>query len=154
MVLSAETGGTVSTSDEASRITIVSNIKVDDLVYDKDLNRLTMSVRESQGSPALFEIGVPKELVADPSDVVIEIDGTSFGSKLADSANEYFLSFWLPAGQSVLSISFGSRVIQSHAGMAQEGSSARGTLLIPSVLVGLFVLTVLLSLSRLVHRRT
>jgi len=154
MVFSAETGGTVSTSDEAFRITIVSNIKVDDLVYDRDLNRLTMSVRESQGSPALFEIGVPKELIADPMDVVIEIDGTSFGSKLADSSDEYFLGFWLPPGQSVLSISFGSKVSQSHTGMVQGASLAEGTLLIPSVLVGLFVLAILLSLSRPVHRRT
>ena len=144
----------MSTSDEASRITIVSNVNVDDLVYDKDLNKLTMSVRESLGSPALFEIGVPKELISDPADVVIEIDGRSFGSKLADSSDEYFLSFWLPTGQSVLSICFGSRVIQSHTGMVQEASLAEGTLLIPSVLVGLFALAILLSLSRFVHLKT
>jgi len=150
IVLSVDVGPLldVTASDNQSHIAIVSNAHVDDLVYDEDLNQLTMSIEESHGSPAPLEITVPKELIADPTDVVVDIDGRSFGFELADGPDAYSLSLLVPPGQSILSISLGSRISQSYTGMVQEGSSAEGTSPISSVLVGLCVLVILLSLSR------
>jgi len=150
IVLSVEVGPRLNATanDNESHIAIVSNIQVDDLIYDEDLNQLTMSVEESHGSPAPLEISVPKELIADPADIVVDIDGRSFGFELADRPDAYSLSLLVPPGQSTLSISLGSRISQNYAGMVQEGSSAEGTSPISSVLVGLCVLVILLSLSR------
>lgn len=150
VILSVEVGPRLNTTagDKESCIAIVSNVEVDDLVYDEDLNQLTMSVEESHGSPAPLEITVPRELIADPADVVVDIDERSFGFELVDHPNAYSISLWVPPGQGMLSISFGSRVSQSHTGIVQKGSSAEGTSPVSSVLVGLCVLVILLSLSR------
>ena len=150
IVLSVEVGPRLNAtvSDKESHIAIVSNANVEDPMYDEDLNQLTMSVEESYGSPAPLEISIPRELIADPADVVVNIDGKPFGFELADHPDAYSLRFWVPPGQSMLSISLGSRVSQSHAGMVQEGLSAERTSPVSSVLVGLCVLVILLSLSR------
>jgi len=150
IVLSVEfvPGLNAPANDNESHIAIVSNANVEDPMYDEDLNQLTMSVEESHGSPAALEIGIPRELIADPADVVVNIDGKPFGFELADDPDAYSLRFLVPPGQSMLSISLGSTVSQSHTGMVQEGLSAERTSPLSSVLVGLCVLVILLSLSR------
>jgi len=135
-------------SGNASGIVLVSNVRVGDLTYDEVSNRLTMSVGESDGSPVVFEVRIPKLLVADPKDVVLELDGRALGFKLASDSDVYSLSFWASPGQHLLSISLGPRPIQTSTGRMQAGSSVQGISPISSLLVGLTVLVILLSLGR------
>jgi len=145
IVFSVEAG---AGSGNASGIVLVSNVRVGDLAYDEVLNRITMSVGESDGSPVVFEIRVPKLLVADPKDVVLELDGRASGFKLASDSDVYSLGFWASPGQHLLGISLGPRAMQSNTRMMQAGSSAEGISPISSLLVGLTVLVILLSVGR------
>jgi len=145
IVFSVEAG---AGSGNASGIVLVSNVRVGDLAYDEVLNRLTMSVGESDGSPVVFEVRIPRLLVADPKDVVLELDGRALGFKLASDSDVYSLGFWASAGQHLLSISLGPRAMQSNTRVVQAASSAEGISPISSLLVGLTVLVILLSVGR------
>jgi len=145
IVFSVEAG---AGGGNASGIVLVSNVRVGDLAYDEVLNRLTMSVGESDGSPVVFEVRIPRLLVADPEDVVLELDGRALGFKLASDSDVYSLSFWASPGQHLLSISLGSRPTQTNTGRMQAGSLVQGISPISSLLVGLTVLVILLSLGR------